>query len=54
MAVVLHQASIQQQLELEQSAVGEVGLLIACVGLCTLACRKKNKQTDKKGLFKFC
>lgn len=48
MAVVFHQASIQQQLELEQSAVGEVSLLIAAVGLCTLTCWKKTNKQEKK------
>lgn len=47
-AVVFHQASVQQQLELEQGAVGEARLLVAAVGLCTMACRSKGKTSRKR------
>lgn len=44
MAVVFHQASIQERLELEQSVGGEAGLLIAGEGLRTLTCREKGEN----------
>lgn len=47
MAVVFHQASIQEHLELEQSAAGQAILLIAAFGLFTLTCRKLGKQAAK-------
>lgn len=49
-AVVFHQASIQEHLELEQRAGGEGRLLRAGVGLWTLTCRKEGKQRAKASL----